>query len=404
MEPGSGLYSLYTGSHHTGSGQVRSSGVACPSSLLACAAMHSLRQGLVARFPSLLVPPHHGSLPDPELPDVWGPSPVLGPRQERYFLMVVDEYSRYTTVFPLRQKADVPTVLEPWLLVWGGAQGLCGLRLHSNRGGEFTSTRQKTFCQGRGIVQSYTLPASPKRNGVAERRIGLVMEVSRTSMCHAGAPQFLWPQAVRYVAHQLNLWPSDAWPRVTPISIWTGANKLSPRTCACVFLGCPLDGAGWVFYDALTYEFFSSQDVTIDESVCFCKIRPHRGTEVFSPPLFLTPKPSPVAPVAPPLSRPAPHVTPQSCPPQRPVPVVSGGAGGAFVEGEGTGAAGAGGVGSGGARGVGVELPVRLAVPSSFFSSTGCCRAWGCSCRTRGPAGVGGASAGSGGVAHRERE
>ncbi|CAI7752997.1 unnamed protein product [Closterium sp. NIES-53] len=40
-------------------------------------------------------------------------------------------------------------------------------------------------------------------------------------MCHAGAPQFLWPQAVRYAAHQLNLWPSDAQPRVTPVSLWT---------------------------------------------------------------------------------------------------------------------------------------------------------------------------------------
>ncbi|CAI7850004.1 unnamed protein product [Closterium sp. NIES-54] len=49
------------------------------------------------------------------------------------------------------------------------------------------------------------------------------------------------------------------------------------------------------------------------------------------------------------------HVTPQSSPLQRPVSIVSGGAGGAPTEGEGTGAAGAGGSGSRGARGVGVE-------------------------------------------------
>ncbi|CAI5960247.1 unnamed protein product [Closterium sp. NIES-64] len=36
------------------------------------------------------------------------------------------------------------------------------------------------------------------------------MEVARTSMCHAGAPKFLWPQAVRYAAHQLNFPPSFA--------------------------------------------------------------------------------------------------------------------------------------------------------------------------------------------------
>ncbi|CAI7894889.1 unnamed protein product [Closterium sp. NIES-53] len=125
-------------------------------------------------------------------------------------------------------------------------------------------------------------------------------------------------------------------------------------------LGFPLDTVGWVFYDPLTYEFFSSQDVMFDESVCYYTSRPHRGTEVFPPPLFLTLEPPPVAPVAPPSLRPAPsgvsHVTPQLSPPQRPVPVVSGGAGGAVAEGEGTGAAGAGGVGSGGAGAVGVEI------------------------------------------------
>ncbi|CAI7858765.1 unnamed protein product [Closterium sp. NIES-54] len=47
--------------------------------------------------------------------DVWSPSPVLGPRRVHFFLIVVDDYSRYTTDLALRRKADVPTVLEPWL-------------------------------------------------------------------------------------------------------------------------------------------------------------------------------------------------------------------------------------------------------------------------------------------------
>ncbi|CAI7864674.1 unnamed protein product [Closterium sp. NIES-53] len=110
----------------------------------------------------------------------------------------------------------------------------------------------------------------------------------------------------------------------------------------------------------LTYEFFSSQCATFDDSVCYYRSHTHRGSGVFSPPLFLTLEPPPVAPVAHPPSHPAPagvsHVTPQSSPPQRPVPVVYGGEGGAVAEGEGAGAAGAGGVGSGGAGGVGVEV------------------------------------------------
>ncbi|CAI7841764.1 unnamed protein product [Closterium sp. NIES-54] len=96
------------------------------------------------------------------------------------------------------------------------------LRLHSDRGGEFSSDLLQVFCCGEGILQSFTHPASPQQNGVAERRIGLVMEVARTSMIHAAASHFLWPFAVRYAAHQLNLSPCVSLPETLLTLRWTG--------------------------------------------------------------------------------------------------------------------------------------------------------------------------------------
>ncbi|CAI7735789.1 unnamed protein product [Closterium sp. NIES-54] len=78
---------------------------------------------------------------------------------------------------------------------------------HSDRGGEFSSDLVRAFSRAEGIRQTFTLPASPQQNGIAERRIGMVMDVVRTSMIHAAAPHFLWPFAVQYAAHQLNLQP-----------------------------------------------------------------------------------------------------------------------------------------------------------------------------------------------------
>ncbi|CAI7900269.1 unnamed protein product [Closterium sp. NIES-54] len=48
------------------------------------------------------------------------------------------------------------------------------------------------------------------------------MEVARTSMIHAASPHFLWPFAVRYAAHQLNLWPRVSEPKTSPTLRWTG--------------------------------------------------------------------------------------------------------------------------------------------------------------------------------------
>ncbi|CAI7850123.1 unnamed protein product, partial [Closterium sp. NIES-54] len=85
--------------------------------------------------------------------DVWSPARVRGQGHERYFLLVVDDYSRYTTVFPLRSKGEVPEVLIDWIrgarrqLRESFGSDLPVLRLHSDRGGEFSSDILRAFCR-----------------------------------------------------------------------------------------------------------------------------------------------------------------------------------------------------------------------------------------------------------------
>ncbi|CAI7845972.1 unnamed protein product, partial [Closterium sp. NIES-53] len=243
--------------------------------------------------------PHSSEFPPTEAPlqtldmDVWGPARVRGQGHERYFLLVVDDYSRYTTVFPLRSKGEVTEVLIDWIraarlrLRESFGSDFPVLRLHSDRGREFSSALLGAFCRAQGIRQTFTLPASPQQNGIAECRIGMVMDVARTSMIHAAAPHFLWPFAVQYAAHQIILQPRVSLPETSPTLRWTGqvgdasafrvwgsrafvrdlfADKLSSRAVPCVFLGLPLDAPGWQFYHPTSRRVLSSQDVTFDES------------------------------------------------------------------------------------------------------------------------------------------
>ncbi|CAI7860721.1 unnamed protein product, partial [Closterium sp. NIES-53] len=238
--------------------------------------------------------PHSSEFPPTEAPlqtlhmDVWGPARVRGQGHERYFLLVVDDYSRYTTVFPLRSKGEVTEVLIDWIraarlqLRESFGSDFPVLRLHSDRGGEFSSARLGAFCRAQGIRQTFTLPASPQQNGIAERRIGMVMDVARTSMIHAAAPHFLWPFAgSRAFVRDLS------------------ADKLSPRATPCVFLGFPPDAPGWQFYHPTSRRVLSSQDVTFDESVPYYRLFPYRSAPLPPPPLFLDPGPPPVDPLPP---------------------------------------------------------------------------------------------------------
>ncbi|CAI7834669.1 unnamed protein product [Closterium sp. NIES-53] len=193
-------------------------------------------------------------------------------------------------VFPLQSKADVSGVLIRWIravslqLRARFQQDLPVLRLHSDRGGVFCSHLLEDFYGAEGIVQSYTLPASPQQNGIAERRIGLVMEVARTSMIHAATPHFLLPFAVRYAAEQLNLWPRVSHPETSPTLWWTGE------------VG---DASAFRFYHPGSRRVLSSCDVTFDESVCFYRLHPHRSSPAPLPPLSLVDDPPPVAPLPP---------------------------------------------------------------------------------------------------------
>ncbi|CAI7819983.1 unnamed protein product [Closterium sp. NIES-54] len=214
--------------------------------------------------------PHSSSFPPTSAPlqtlhiDVWGPARVSGHGRERYFLLVVDDYTRYTPVFPLSNKGEVPDVLIPWIrtvrlqLRKPFGQDLPVLRLHFDRDGEFSSDLLRE----------------------------IFMEVSHTSMIHAAAPHFMWPFAVRYTAHQLNLWPRVSLLETSPTLRWTGevggatvfrvwgsrafvrdssADKLSACAIPCVFLGFPPDAPGWQFYHPTSRRVLSSQDVTFCE-------------------------------------------------------------------------------------------------------------------------------------------
>ncbi|CAI7886275.1 unnamed protein product [Closterium sp. NIES-53] len=264
--------------------------------------------------------------------DVWVPARVSGQGRERYFLLVIDDYTWYTTVFPLRNKGEVSDVLIPWIrtvrlqLRERFGTDLPILRLHSDRGGEFSSDLLRDFCRGEGITQSFTLPDSPQQNGIAERRIGLVMEVARTSMIHAAAPHFLWPFAVRYAAHQLNLWPRVSLPETSPTLRWTG--KVG-------------DASVFRFYHPTSRCVLLSLDVTFDESVPFYRLFPYRS----APP---RPRRSSLLPVA---------VVSGAAPGAASGGAVSGGAepGGVGSEGAGSGDAEPEGVDPGGAESEGAE-------------------------------------------------
>ncbi|CAI7844080.1 unnamed protein product [Closterium sp. NIES-54] len=177
------------------------------------------------------------------------------------------------------------------------------LRLHSDRGGEFSSDLLQDFCRGEGILQGGSYlhdpcdfsPFSVAVCGlVLEPNSLLVHSFSFVTFIHVSLPEtsptLRWTGKVGD-ASVFRVWGSRAFFRDT------SADKLSSRTIPC--------------------------DVTFDESVPFYRLFPYRTAPLPPLPLFLAPGP----PLADPL------------PPQGPAPSDSRAARGAASRGAASGGA-----------------------------------------------------------------
>jgi hypothetical protein len=101
---------------------------------------------------------------------------VCGPMQTRslggdfYFLLFIDDCTRYTWVYFLRIKSDFFDYFKEFRTMVEKQTGKSIKILCSDQGGEYKSGDFIKYCKDHGIVQQFIVPHTPQQNGVAERK------------------------------------------------------------------------------------------------------------------------------------------------------------------------------------------------------------------------------------------
>ncbi|BES91255.1 Hypothetical protein2 [Nesidiocoris tenuis] len=218
--------------------------------------------------------------------DICGPMKTPTMDGHKYFMVVVDDYSHFVTVFLLTSRTEAETNLRSYIARLRADRGIYTSRIRLDNAAEFRSNSFKKFCRTRGIKLEFSVPHSPQMNGVSENIQKTLVTKARCMFADTNLPRHLWGECIRTAAYQLNRCPSTAIGGRLPAEIYLGktnlerlrifgsrvwahklpkvADKMDPRAVPARMVG--YNENGYRLYNPVTNDIFISRDVVFDES------------------------------------------------------------------------------------------------------------------------------------------
>ncbi|KAL0301338.1 UNVERIFIED_CONTAM: Retrovirus-related Pol polyprotein from transposon TNT 1-94 [Sesamum radiatum] len=187
--------------------------------------------------------------------DVCGPMRTPSHEQNRYFILFIDDYSRMTWVYFMREKSEVFKVFKKFKNLVEKQSGRSIKVLRSDRGKEYNNSEFDKFCEEEGIEHQTTVSYNPQQNGVSERKEqnshgdGKIDAAGETlAKSFLGRSSLHCSLSTQQVSHQ-----------------GEKRHKLEEKTEKGIFLGYSTQSKGYRIYNLKTKKLIISRDVEFDE-------------------------------------------------------------------------------------------------------------------------------------------
>ncbi|KAJ0927704.1 putative RNA-directed DNA polymerase [Helianthus annuus] len=228
--------------------------------------------------------------------DVWGPAEVIGGQNFRFFVLFIDDCTRMTWIYFLKNKSEV---FDKFTMFYTMIQTQFKTNiqiLRSDNGGEFINDSMKRFCQTKGIIHQTSCPHTPEQNGVVERKNRILLEITRALLIESRVPKSFWPEALATATYLINRLPTKALDLKTPLQTLSEFTKLPPALtleprifgcsafvhipkvdrsklgpCAekCVFVGYGINQKGYRCYSPKRRHMYTTMDCDFLETEFF---------------------------------------------------------------------------------------------------------------------------------------
>ncbi|GJT81906.1 retrovirus-related pol polyprotein from transposon TNT 1-94 [Tanacetum coccineum] len=181
--------------------------------------------------------------------DLFGPSAVRSYGGNRYTLVIVDDYSRYTWTRFLKDKTEAFDQFEIFSKKIQNQLGCTIVSIRTDHGREFDNEVQfGEFCNANGITHNFSAPRTPQSNGVVERKNRTLQEMSRTMLNEQSLPQKFWCNACFILNTKDYL------------------TKFDPKSYESIFLGYSQNSKACIIFNKHTRKVEESLNVRFDET------------------------------------------------------------------------------------------------------------------------------------------
>ncbi|GJQ93956.1 putative RNA-directed DNA polymerase [Tanacetum coccineum] len=221
--------------------------------------------------------------------DVWGPYKVTSRDGFRYFLTVVDDYTRAVWVFLLKSKNEVfNNIVSFYNLIKNQFEKNIKV-FRSDNGTEFINNQVDSFLKINGILHQTTCPYTPQQNGVAERKHRHLLNTARALMFQGGLPLNMWTESILTATYLINRLPTAVLAGKSPYelvynsepsllhlrtfgclcfsTVLNETDKFASKSEKCVFVGYAFDKKGYKLFSLDNKKFLFSRDVKFYETV-----------------------------------------------------------------------------------------------------------------------------------------
>ena len=220
--------------------------------------------------------------------DLWGPSPVTSHLGHKYYVIFVDDFTRYTWLYPLKLKSDVLDIFTNFHQRVERQFNLKLQNFQSDWGGEFQAVNK--YLIACGINHRLSCPHTPAQNVTAERKHRHIVETALSLLKQASMPHRFWDEAVSTAAYLINRMPTPLLKYSSPYKLLFNCDpdyrflrtfgcmcypylqhyavtKLDSRSERCVFVGYSAFHHGYRCISMVSGRLYISRDVIFTEDV-----------------------------------------------------------------------------------------------------------------------------------------